>query len=474
MLRDGAATRLRVGLLGTNPDADEWATLLAGRAFEVVRGADLPALLRSAPSVVVVVAEPQDAPGIVAQISARADTPPVTLFLGRPGVRHPYAALFRSLMQGKADWEGTFDAIVDPIVLLDRSGAVSRANLGLAGALGLPIRGIVGRHYADLFGAPAPDSSDPIAESLADGLARTREARFERLAGIQQVTTSPLNEPDGGLRGLAVIVKNVVDLKEQQERMMQASRLAEIGQLAAGVAHEINTPLASIALRTESLRKTALDAQLQACEAFKNFPRYLKTIEEETFRCKRIIGSLLEFSRSRKPEVREIDLNLLAERAGELVGHQMKLKQVSLSLRLAPEGPRIWADDGQISQALIALLMNALDATRPGGNVTVETETRPSGAIGLAVADDGVGIRKEHLDKIFNPFFTTKPVGQGTGLGLAICHGIVASHGGEIEVESEPERGTRIVLLLPKGAPPTGSGVVTRAAAAAEAGRPGP
>src|SRR4029079_4336987 len=153
---------LRVGLLGTGPDADEWAALLTGRAFELLRSADLAALLRSAPSFVVVVAEPQDAPGIVAQISARTDAPPVTLLLGRPAVRHPHLALLRSLMQGKADWEGTFDAIVDPIVLLDRSGAVSRANLGLARALGLTIREIIGDYYTDLFGAAAPETGDPI------------------------------------------------------------------------------------------------------------------------------------------------------------------------------------------------------------------------------------------------------------------------------------------------------------------------
>src|SRR5262245_50725868 len=158
MLRDGAATRLRVGLLGTGPDADEWAALLTGRAFEVERGTDFASLLKSAPSFVVVVAEPKDAPGIAAQISARTDAPPTTLLLARPAVRHPHAALFTSLMQGKADWEGTFDAIVDPIVLLDRSGTVSRANLGLAGALGLTIRETVGRQYADLLGSPAPEA----------------------------------------------------------------------------------------------------------------------------------------------------------------------------------------------------------------------------------------------------------------------------------------------------------------------------
>jgi two-component system NtrC family sensor kinase len=250
-----------------------------------------------------------------------------------------------------------------------------------------------------------------------------------------------------------LILKDVGEVREQQERLLQASRLADIGQLAAGVAHEINTPLASIALRAESLLKAAQDPRLTEIDSFRNFPRYLKTIDEEIFRCKKIIGALLDFSRSRRPEVRDTDLNQLAEKATDLVGHQMRLKQIELRRRLDPTLPRIQADDGQLRQALIALLMNALDATSTGGSVEVITTPSPSGRVTLTVADDGAGIAREHLDKIFSPFFTTKPVGQGTGLGLAICHGIVTSHGGEITVDSELGRGTRVSLVLPTGRP---------------------
>jgi two-component system, NtrC family, sensor kinase len=238
-------------------------------------------------------------------------------------------------------------------------------------------------------------------------------------------------------------------IKEQQERLRQSARLADIGQLAAGVAHEINTPLASIALRAESLLRSARDERLQAIDAFKNFTRYLQTIDEEIFRCKKIISALLEFSRARPPEKRLTDLNGLAEKAAELVGHQMKLKQIALALDLQPGLPPLHADDGQIRQVLIALLMNALDATAPGGHVGLETRHDGDGTVVLTVKDDGAGIAPEHLDKIFSPFFTTKPVGQGTGLGLSICHGIVASHGGEFRVESEVGRGTRMSLALP-------------------------
>jgi signal transduction histidine kinase len=202
-------------------------------------------------------------------------------------------------------------------------------------------------------------------------------------------------------------------------------------------------------LRAESLLKAAEDPRLLAVETFKNFPRYLKTIDEEIFRCKKIISALLDFSRARRPEVRDTDLNQLAEKAADLVGHQIRLKQVGLSLELDPALPHVTADDGQIRQALLALLINALDATASGGQIKLSTARAENGMVALTVADTGTGIPAEHLDKVFTPFFTTKPVGQGTGLGLSACHGIVTAHGGEIRVDSEVDRGTRMTLLLP-------------------------
>ena len=441
--------RLRVGVLGSGAEGAYWASDLGGRGVDVIFFKDLDELLAGQVGLAVVVATPAEAERLSAQVAQRPSSPPFALLVSSGSQAHPHLRLVESLLKGKNEWERTFDAIVDPVALIDRNGMVVRANLGLARVLERPIGEIVGAPYPSLLGVPRPGSADPIGQSLADGEARTEEVRFESLPGVQQVTASPYSVTDGVLQGAVVIIKDVNDLKEQQERLQQASRLADIGQLAAGVAHEINTPLASIALRAESLLKAAADPRLQAVDAFKNFPRYLKTIDEEIFRCKKIIGALLEFSRVRRPETRITDLNALAEKATDLVGHQMMLKQVTLSLKLDADLPHIRADDGQLRQALIALLMNALDATPPGGHVDVATRRDGADTVVLTVADDGSGISPENLDKIFNPFFTTKPVGQGTGLGLAICHGIVASHGGEIRVDSEIGRGTRLSLVLP-------------------------
>jgi signal transduction histidine kinase len=442
-----------VAIFGLSGDASEWIAALAGSGAHVSAVGSPEGLFAEGVDLGVAFLDPAAAADLARSASTRT-APPLALLVGSTPEEHPHARFLRVLFAGKQEWERTFDAIVDPLFLLDGKGVIVRANRELARAVARPIEQVGGAHYADLLGPPVhagadETPADPIAQTLADGKPRSVEMRYAGLASPHEITTSPLLDERGSTRGAVVTLKDVSPRRDQQERFLRAARLADIGQLAAGVAHEINTPLASIALRAESLLKSASDPRLLAVDSFKNFPRYLKTIDEEIFRCKRIIGSLLDFSRVRKPEVKDSDHNALAERAAELVGHQMKLKQVTISLKLDPTLPRVPADEGQLRQALLALLMNALDATPSGGRVEIETRREGDDSVALTVADSGMGIPRENLDKIFSPFFTTKPLGQGTGLGLAICHGIVASHGGEIQVVSEVDKGTRLSLVLP-------------------------
>jgi signal transduction histidine kinase len=440
---------MKVAVFDPGQGHEHWLAVLPHQAVDVLRADRVEDLASMKVDHVVAWVTPEEAAALAAALARRSETPPVTMMTGASSAEHPQTRFIKTLVAAKREWEVTFDAILDPLAIVDRSGVVRRANLGFARALDLDIRKVVGRSCSDLLGRPAPDSPDPIAQSLADSKPRTEEASYAAIPGVHLVTISPWREEDGSLSGLVVLLKDLSEQKEQQQRLQQTARLAEIGQLAAGVAHEINTPLASIALRAESLLRSATEPALGAIESFRNFPRYLKTIEEETYRCKKIIRALLEFSSSRKPETRPTDLNALAETGADLVGHHMKLKQVSLDLRLDRGLAPVPADDGQLRQVLLALLMNALDATSAGGRIEVETGRRGEEAAILAVKDDGVGIPPEIRDKIFSPFFTTKPFGEGTGLGLAICHGIVTSHGGTIEVESETGRGTRIAVVLP-------------------------
>ena len=451
-----APARLRVAVIGLSGEEVGWTSQLAGHDIEVVVVRDVRDLHSADVELGVIFAAPEDLGALMPQL-AGVPAPPLAVFVNRrqEGDHRNQVHLLKILLSGKREWEKTFDAIPDPIMVLDHGGEVIRVNQRMARALGRRIQELVGLAYSELIGPPGAGTGDrfpgaavdPIADSLADGQPRQVEARYGRLPGMYEVTVSALG--DSPNEGLVVIMKDVSDRREHQERMQRSGRLADIGQLAAGIAHEINTPLASIALRAESLLKSAEDKQLLAVDSFKNFPRYLKTIDEEIFRCKKIIASLLDFSRSRRPEVRDTDLNQLAEKAADLIGHQIKLKQVGLSLELDPALPHVTADDGQMRQALLALLINALDATASGGQIKVSTARGEKGMVALAVSDTGMGIPLDHRDKIFTPFFTTKPVGQGTGLGLSACHGIVAAHGGEIQVDSEVGRGTRMTMLLP-------------------------
>jgi two-component system NtrC family sensor kinase len=452
-----APARLRIAVIGLSGEEVGWTAQLAGEGVEVVVVHDVRDAAKANAELGVIFASAEDMDDLLPKLTAES-TLPLAVFVDRrhdPPDRRRQVSLLKILLNGKREWEKTFDGMLEPIMVIDGGGHVTRANLQMARALGRSVQEVVGQPYSDLLGPAVTGSgdrfpgasADPIAESLNDGNSRHVETRYARLTGMYEITISALGDQPS--EGLVIILKDVTERRDQQERMQRSGRLADIGQLAAGIAHEINTPLASIALRAESLMKSAEDPRLLAVDSFKNFPRYLKTIDEEIFRCKKIIAALLDFSRVRRPEVRDTDLNQLAEKASDLVGHQIKLKQVTLSLELDPALPHVTADDGQMRQALLALLINALDATASGGQIKVSSARADNGMVALTVADSGAGIPPENLDKIFTPFFTTKPVGQGTGLGLSACHGIVAAHGGEIQVESEVGRGTRMTMLLP-------------------------
>jgi signal transduction histidine kinase len=443
----------KIALLDPEGLASDWAGDLApGQPVEVVRCASGAELGRSGADLAVICAGPDGEAGSLGEVRAAAASLPVTLLAASPAAEHPTLRLMRALGKAKAEWEAAFDALLDPIAILDARGTVVRANLGFARSLGRDIRDVIGQPALALLGpAGTGPGGDPLAQSLVDGRARTAEVDYAQLKGPHQVGLSPLPADEAGPTGFVLLIKDLSEQKEQQERLFQAARLADVGHLAAGVAHEINTPLASIALRAESLLRSAEDPSLRDLPAFKNFARYLRTIEDEAFRCKKIIRALLEFSTRQRPEKKLVDLNALVESATELVEHQLRLGQVRLEKSLAPRLPSVPADEGQLRQVLIALLMNSLDATSAGGRVAVATAPEGPGSVRLSVEDDGVGIPREILDKIWSPFFSTKPFGQGTGLGLAICHGIVTAHGGAIEVRSEAGRGTRVDITLPVG-----------------------
>jgi len=230
--------------------------------------------------------------------------------------------------------------------------------------------------------------------------------------------------------------------------MNRAEKLAAVGRLAAGIVHEINNPLATIAACAESLEQRVDEGAFKDSDSAEDLSEYLGLIKSEAFRCKTITTDLLDFSRVRPGERRPVDAGDIIRSAAKLISHQKRGKNILQEIEITPDLPVVSADAAQIQQAVIALATNAIDAMPDGGTLTFRAADSGSRVL-LEVADTGHGIPQENVSKIFEPFFTTKEVGSGTGLGLAVCYGIISEHGGRISVRSNVGKGTTFSIYLP-------------------------
>lgn len=232
------------------------------------------------------------------------------------------------------------------------------------------------------------------------------------------------------------------ELQERTRMMVESKRLATLGQLAAGVAHEINNPLGGVFVYAHLLLEdTAPDD-----------PRRMnmEKIVKETSRCRDIVKNLLDFSRQTSPKVEEADVNEIVEEALGLAVQQPKFKNVRVEMGLCENLPHVMVDVSQIEQVFTNILLNAAEAMGGGGTISVSSRlSSDNGMMEVSVKDTGPGILPEHIDRLFDPFFTTKEVGHGTGLGLAVSYGIIERHEGRIKVQSKPGAGTTFVVQLP-------------------------
>jgi signal transduction histidine kinase len=256
-----------------------------------------------------------------------------------------------------------------------------------------------------------------------------------------------------------VLIEDITVQKRLERQMLLTERLSTAGRLAAGVAHQLNNPLATIAGCAEALVERAQVPELAGLDAFKDFPAYLELIEEEAYRCKEITGSLLQFVRDPGSRRASAEVNVLIEKSLELLSHQPRFAESRLVTDLDPALPLVLANEGQLRQVFLGLAGNALEAMDGRGTLTVTTRRRGDREVEITFADEGPGIPADVLPRVFDPFFTTKPPGQGTGLGLAIAQGFVVDHGGRIEVSSRQGAGAtfRVILTVgPAPAPETG------------------
>jgi two-component system NtrC family sensor kinase len=246
------------------------------------------------------------------------------------------------------------------------------------------------------------------------------------------------------------------ELRKTQERMIDVEKMASLGKLAATVAHEINNPLGGILTYTKLLLKKLAKTGQFSPEETQNVERMLSTIERETMRCGRIVENLLLFAK--KPDVAYAphDLNAILERSLFLINHHLEIHNVKLEKSYWRDEERIICDGNQIEQALIALMINGIEAMPEGGTLGVQTRDGKRDTVEILVRDDGTGIKEDDLPHIFEPFYTTKKDGKGVGLGLSVVYGIVERHGGLITVDSKLGEGTVFILSIPRNPTVTG------------------
>ena len=288
-------------------------------------------------------------------------------------------------------------------------------------------------------------------ERVAEGIVGPACERAITIDGRRRfflISASPLRSAEGADGSRLALIQDVTTLKEMEIQLLQAGRLAAVGEFAAGVAHEINNPLAVVSSSAEIL--AALEPPVEP------FGRHLRKISDGAFRCKEIVQNLLDVSRQDRDEPETADLSSLVDETLRLLEGTGRARERRIRFERPAAGDRpavlVSTRPNRIQQVLLNLVLHALDATGPGGPVTVSTRATGSG-VELSVADDGTGIATEILPRIFEPFFTTKPPGKGTGLGLYVSHQIVQGLGGRLRVESHPGQGATFVVDLPRQAP---------------------
>ena len=344
------------------------------------------------------------------------------------------------LVGAKREWEMSFDSIDLPLAVVHGDDfGLRRANLAYARAAQRPIQDIASRPrcYQFLFGRGDPCTGCPLISAMRSGQERHAEITHDGRTYV--VSIYPMVEE----RQAVCSYREVTEERAMTRRLIESEKMAAVGQLAGGVAHEINNPLGGILAFAQLMQRDEGRAPTDK--------ETLALIEESAIRCKRIVESLLKFSRrSHTEEKRAFDLSRCVEDAALLFRAQIKtFPRVTMEVSLASGLPPVWGDPGQLGQVVLNLLQNGLQAL-PDGEGTLTAETGHDGErCFFRVSDTGCGIEPAHLTHIFEPSFTTKAPGEGTGLGLAIAYRIVEDHGGRFEVDTSVGAGSRFTISLP-------------------------
>jgi PAS domain S-box-containing protein len=341
------------------------------------------------------------------------------------------------------EWRNTFDSISDAISIHDREFRILRANKAFADIFHMKPGQIIGKHCYELHKGEKPKSGCPQKQTLATEKPAVTEFYESHLGKFLLESTSPIFNEKGEVVGIVHVTRDITAQKQQNERLMMTDRLASIGELAAGTAHELNNPLTSVIGFSQLLMEKNIPDDIR---------EDLKLIYNEAQRAASVTKNLLTFARKHTPVKQLSQINNIIEDVLKLRAYEHKVNGIEVKRRLAPDLPEIMVDNFQMQQVFLNIIINAeyfMTEAHKRGTLTITTKKQNGSTVRISIADDGPGIPQENLRRIFDPFFTTKEAGKGTGLGLSICHGIVAEHGGQIYARSQPGKGTTLFVELP-------------------------
>jgi PAS domain S-box-containing protein len=344
--------------------------------------------------------------------------------------------------------ESIVESVNVGLLAFDEDGRITRCNSTFEELLGLSREEAVGKLVDDIFDRGFALNLENILGKSRWHLTEIRHAyklhttSAEGKSLILNVAVAPLRSVSHSQTGGIIVLENVTSRVKLEETLQQSEKLSSIGLLAAGVAHEVNTPLTGVSSYTQMLLGMIPETD----------PKHalLKKVQKQTERASNIAGNLLNFSRTgNATDFTEINVNKLLDDTLQLLEPQMRKSEVEIVKEFAATPPKVFGNAGKLQQVLTNLILNARDAMFGGGRIVLTTALENDEVI-IKVADNGEGIAPENLNKIYDPFFTTKGVGSGTGLGLTVSYGIVQEHAGSIEVQSEVGEGTTFRLVLPR------------------------
>jgi PAS domain S-box-containing protein len=342
--------------------------------------------------------------------------------------------------------ENIIESVNVGILVVDFDGRITTWNSALEEIFGVARERAVRRNVREILDQDLIETIQNVIGQEGWSLRETRHL-YKYNASTEDgrpltlnVSLAPFEAARGVVTGTLVVIENVTERAQLEEQLLQREKLSSIGLLAAGVAHEVNTPLAGISSYTQML--------LQQVPESDSKRRMLEKIQTQTLRASGIVNNLLNFSRTGDAQFREVDLNRVLDDTLQLLEPQLRNSKFEIVRNYGADLPAAYGNAAKLQQVFMNLVLNARDAMPHGGRLTIHTRLVDTSLV-VDFRDTGVGIAPENITRIYDPFFTTKEVGQGTGLGLALSYGIIQEHSGRIFVESRPGEGTHFTIKLP-------------------------